>query len=847
MQKLMNKTIAIAAITILILTTFTSLMFLPKAAAHDPGWKNPSWAYLMASPNPVGVGQQVEIVMWIDTPLPSAAVGNDIRRHNYTLTITKPDGAVDPHHWDIVSDSTSIQFLLYTPDQIGNYTLKFDYGGQIYTWTGTNQNDSYGPATKTINLIVQQDLIPAAITSYPMPTEYWMRPIEGQNSDWYAISSNWLRAPYIAGGSGVSGAVQLDGTGPNSAHVMWAKPMQDGGIVGGTDVGVNGNSYYMGGSYNIRFAAPLVMYGRLYYSEPYGNSGGGGDYVCVDIRTGEEIWRVNTTIGGVPSFGYLYDWEDGNQHGVLPEGLLFTSSYARAYDPSNGVLTNMNITNVPSGTETVGPKGEILRYAIANVGTTAAPNWRLTQWNSTKLLGAGLGPSGWYTGGFINASLSSRYDFNMSLTLPNSATWTINRLAYNKMMLLTQGSLGARGSWDGENITAIGLCTDTNNYNLGQTLWTKFYPAAPGNVSRSIVAWDVDAGVFCCEDTQTMVHYGFSLTDGSQLWGPTNPAPDFNYFRSTTLTAYGKMYYGGYGGILFCYDIKTGSLLWTYGNGGKGNSTDSGLETPWGLRPNFIDVIADGKVYLATTEHSPGTPLYKDSLYRCINATDGTEIWTLMGWGTGMDANYDVVADGFFVFLNCYDMRVYSVGKGPSSMTVNAPVSSLDFGKSIEITGTITDIAAGTQQGEQKARFPNGVPAVSDESMGRWMEYVYMQKPRPTDTTGVPITLSVVDANGNYRTIGTTTSTADGFFSYNWKPDIEGQYTVYASFSGSESYWPSHAVAAFNVDPAIVTPTQQPQTAQPPTEMYFAISTAAIILAIVIVGAFLALMLRRKA
>ena len=47
---------------------------------------------------------------------------------------------------------------------------------------------------------------------------------------------------------------------------------------------------------------------------------------------------------------------------------------------------------------------------------------------------------------------------------------------------------------------------------------------------------------------------------------------------------------------------------------------------------------------------------------------------------------------------------------------------------------------------------------------------------------------------------------ADGFFAFNWKPDIEGQYTVYASFAGSESYWPSHAVTAFAVDPAAATP-----------------------------------------
>ena len=61
------------------------------------------------------------------------------------------------------------------------------------------------------------------------------------------------------------------------------------------------------------------------------------------------------------------------------------------------------------------------------------------------------------------------------------------------------------------------------------------------------------------------------------------------------------------------------------------------------------------------------------------------------------------------------------------------------------IRGTVTDIAAGTQQDEQAARFPNGVPAVSDASQGAWMEYVYMQKPKPTNVTGVPVSLDVVD------------------------------------------------------------------------------------------------------
>ena len=320
---------------------------------------------------------------------------------------------------------------------------------------------------------------------------------------------------------------------------------------------------------------------------------------------------------------------------------------------------------------------------------------------------------------------------------------------------------------------------------------------------------------------------------------------DYTYFRNYPAVAYGKVYITGYGGILYAYDITNGDLLWTYGNGGAGNSTFAGLETSYGTYPYDLDVIADGKLFLGSTEHSPNSPFYKDVRYRVINATDGTEIWTLMGWATGMDATYDRVADGYFVFLNTYDMQVYSVGKGPSQMTVSVTNDVVQSGSSVMIKGTITDIAAGTSQKEQAARFPNGVPAVSDASMSGWMEYVYMQKPRPTDTVGVPVTLSVVDSNNNYREIGTAVS-EDGFFSLNWKPDIEGQYTVYASFAGSESYWPSHAVTAFAVDPAAATPAPTDAPVASMADLYFVPAMAGLFVFVAVIGAVIVLMLRKR-
>jgi outer membrane protein assembly factor BamB len=841
-----------------------TLVAVPLATAHTPPWTIISYAYIVAVPDPVGVGQKVSIVMWVDTPLPSAVVTNDIRRHDYKLTITAPDDTEEVQEWDVVEDTTSIQYWSYTPDQVGEYTLLFEYPEQTYTWSGTYQNDVFTEASATTTITVQEEQLPEATLSYPLPTEYWTRPIEGQNTDWWKIGANWLNGPYILTGETSTGGAgyaryQPYGTAPNSPHIMWTKPIQDGGVVGGGYVRSEGNTFYMGGSYNTRFSNALVMYGRLYYELPYGNSGGGGGWICVDLRTGEEIW-YNADIGASgtglsdPSFGYYYCYDDGNQHGVLPNGLLFTSNFAGAYDPATGLPTTTNITGVPSGVSVAGPKGEIITYVLSNVGTYSAPEYRLLEWNSSRITwqsGGQIGARNWYPGE-LDVSGDWYYEWNVSLSDLGPGSWRAWREAsFNDIMLLYQGAFGTHvgvfggtpGNEEGANVTAVSLEPGSE----GDVLWTRHYPVAPGNVSREIIAWDPELGVFVMEDKETMVHYGYSLEDGSLLWTNDDPVDPYDTLRCVSRAAYGKLYMAGFGGILYCYDIADGTLLWTYGNGGEGNSTNAGLETAWGHYPIFVDVIADGKVYVGTTEHSPGSPYYKDAQYRCINATTGEEIWTMMGWGTGMYVGrYDVVADGYFVYLNCYDMQVYSVGKGPSQTTVTASPKVSVNGHSVLVEGTVIDIAAGTTQNEQAARFPNGVAAVSDESMSDWMEYVYMQKPKPTDVTGVEVVVTVYDPNGNSYEVGTATSDASGMFSCAFTPSVPGKYTIIATFAGTEGYYGSYAETAINVEEA-PEPTAEPTpTPAPMTDAYVLGIGAGSIIAIIAIGLVIILMLRKR-
>lgn len=845
-----TKTIAITFALLMIISIVMPLCVLETVNAHTPTWEMQSWAYIEVNPSPVGINQKLYISMWVDKPLPDASVPNDVRRHNYELTITKPDKTVEKQTYPICSDTTGVLSIVYIPNQIGTYSFVFHYPQQVYTWNATSAQrvwtgDIFKEATSSVrNVTVQQEPIPEPISSYPLPQEYWTRPIEGQNTDWWTISSNWLGCATY-GSPTITDKTQKDGLAPNSPHIMWTKPIEEGGVVGGT-IGQNGDGlgsgYYSGISYNRRFSNPIIMGGRLYYDVPSNNYGGSGVVKCVDLRTGSEIWTNDygsyTTDGFrqyVFSFGYIYDLNHYNQHGIVGDGWLFRRDFSLAAYPETGKVAALNITNVPSGYEIIGLNGEHLRYVMNTAG-----RW-LAQWNSSNVFTS-------QSSGTLNASLTSRYDWNVSISSTIPSTSTVRYAIVNDILLfsdIVQPMDGRYGTNDPYTIGAISLKPGS----VGTLLWMKTYstPTPQTNtvgISRFWTTTDPINRVIIFRDKESMVTLGYSMDDGSKLWeaNPLATTPEWEYFSTGGLTAYGNFYYSGYGGVVYCWDTKDGSLKFTYGNGGPGNSTYSGLGTPWGLYPLTIIAIADGKIYAATSEHSPDTPLYKDATIRCIDANNGTEKWKLLGY----DAAYPAIADGYLTYLNIYDFQITTIGKGPSQLAVTAPQDSITLGRSLIISGSVTDISAGTKQNEQAARFPDGVPCVSEQSMKSWMEYVYMQKPRPTDTTGVPVTLSVLDANGNYRGIGTVTSDANGFFTYNWTPDIPGQYNVYVSFDGSESYWPSHAETSFAVDPAAPTPVPTEAVKLSTTDQYFVPAVAGIIVVIAIGFAVTILVLRKR-
>ena len=118
-----------------------------------------------------------------------------------------------------------------------------------------------------------------------------------------------------------------------------------------------------------------------------------------------------------------------------------------------------------------------------------------------------------------------------------------------------------------------------------------------------------------------------------------------------------------------------------------------------------------------------------------------------------------------------------------------------------------------------------------------------MQQPKPTDAVGVEVTLTVLDPNGNVYDIATATSDVDGFFKASFIPQVPGEYTITASFASSESYWPSYAKTAINVEHAPEgTPGPTPTPASM-TDTYLTGSTIAILAGIAIA---VFLILRKK-
>ena len=193
-------------------------------------------------------------------------------------------------NFPVVQDTTSAQDYPFTPNTVGTYTLTFIFPGQTLTLANDANsenslfgpptfpndyiNDTYAPSSASTTLIVQSSPVPAATASGPLPTAYWTRPIYGENTYWYTLSSNWLGtgSPGYAGYGGTSNQQSFpgDAVGSLTQHIMWTKQIQSGGVVGGNTVAIPANTYFEGSAYSQRYTNPIIVDGMLIYTHPIG-------------------------------------------------------------------------------------------------------------------------------------------------------------------------------------------------------------------------------------------------------------------------------------------------------------------------------------------------------------------------------------------------------------------------------------------------------------------------------------------------------------------------------------------------------------------------------------------------
>jgi outer membrane protein assembly factor BamB len=841
-----NKTTTAIAM-LLILTFAISIVALPTANAQST---RATYAYIGATPNPVGVGEETLLHVGITQQLQNVAMGWE----GLSVKITRPDGTTETLT-DIRTDSTGGTGRVYVPTMAGNYTLQTHFPEQV------TRNDMMGGGTPvgTTMLASDSDILTLVVNEQtrqyypgvPLPTEYWTRPINAQFREWYTISGSWL-----ASGSTIGAAAPYNDA-PESPHVLWTKPLKIGGLVGG-DFGLIGSggtsvSFNNGDPYQGLWSSRLIIAGVLIYISSETTGQRPLEYTAVDLRTGEELWTSTFLDNRTIAMGQLFEWESYNSQGAWPYLWVTVGTTWTAFSPYDAKI-RFTITDVPSGTTIVDRYGRIYRY------TVNLRDGYMQLWNMSALISM--------AGGWGSNNYPGPYGtYNASATLANGTLTTAAARAWSWNITIPKGLQGSVRGIDlvtgrvvGSNlnltdvniwsfaIPAIGTLGPTPSPAPAGTPGTLLYnsdwkaPAAwnEGNQTLSWGATSLDDNVAVVWSKEERRHYGFSLETGNYLW--VTEAEHYLDIYDAGRTIYeGKLISVGQAGIVYCFNLTTGKTMWTY----EGN--DPYTEILWSENWPVDQLFpSGGKIYFFMQTHSDNQPLPRGAPAYCLNATTGEVIWRVDGlfrdthWGSEA-----IMGDSVIVMSNTYDQQVYAIGKGPSTMTVTASPKVSVHG-SVLIEGTVTDMSPGTKQTSVTLRFPNGVPAVSDESVGEWMKYVYVQFPRPTNATGVEVTLSVLDSNGNFRDIGKVTSDSDGFFHYPWTPDIPGEYTVVASFAGSKSYYPAHAETAFMVDAAPeATPAPTPT---PPTmaEQYFVPMSIGMIIAIVVVIALLALTLLKK-
>ena len=855
-----NRIAAITIVVMMIISMTASITLIPISKAHTPPYNIPTWAYISVQPNPVGLGQAAYVNFWIDKAPPTAATVYGDRWQNYTVKVTHPDGTTETLG-PFASDDTGGAHTTYTPSVLGNYTFQFSFSGQ--TLAGSNPppagysaaiqtliGDYYQPSmSSVVTLTVQSAPIPSQSTA-PLPTGYWQRPIYGENLNWYSISGNWLGLAAV-GFTMVTGEYNYTGnynpytTAPASAHILWTQPLAAGGLIGGEFGGSEyGSSYYSTSQYEPKFGG-IVINGVLYYQETPGSSSNPAGWVALNLRTGKQLWFVNTTLPLL--CGQMLDYITPNQYGGIP----YLWSTLPTVSPNTGTtygmfdaMTGNYVLSIVNGTSfslTEDDSGDLIGYYVNTSTANAYHAPTINMWNSTQCILVGTnGPAAWQWRPTQGAQIDFRKGIMWSMPLATNISGVtfspnlgIGAIGSNMILMTSVDStLNGGLSWLPPWRIIAGYSSIT-----GQQIW--------GPINETVGAWariDTNGilnGMWFEFNHESLTWSAYNALTGQMVW-TSDPyvSPPWAYFVNyKPIIAYGMLYASDFGGQVHAYNITTGKQVWQFSTG------SAGYDTPYGIWPLVhVEAVGGGEVFVAGG-HTYSPPMFIGAQVYAINATTGALVWSDSSFDDSNGASA-LLADGIFLKPNAYNNVLYAYGQGQTATTLSAPQDAQTLGSTVLLQGTVTDQSSGnTCLGIPAA----GTPAISDASMTQWMDYLYDQQPEPMNATGVQVTLSVLDSNNNKYDIGTTVSDINGKFALDWTPTVPGIYMITATFAGSNSYFGSSAETAVTVQTVSATVTPAPVTLNYATTtdlmMYLAVGVIAIIIAIAIVGL---LLLRKK-
>ncbi|MGB9841445.1 MAG: PQQ-binding-like beta-propeller repeat protein [Candidatus Bathyarchaeales archaeon] len=838
-----------AAIAVVLLLAAASFAVLVSKAQLQLG-EVPTFLYVSVAPNPVGVGQTVYVnAFFSKPPLTAGLAGTGDMYTGVTIEVTKPDGTkqtLGPYK----SDPTGGMWDTFVPSTTGQYKFKAIYPGQYINGSmsglfgpPTRVELTYKPSTSAeVTLTVQSDPVGMNYKTPPLPTEYWFRPIYATNWDWAQLGGSWygLRAASFAttGMYDAMGNFQPYSTAPNAPHILWTKPTHFGGQPG-LPIPNDQMSQYMSTTIATNFFEPIVLHGILYYTHFAGPTAQKPEWVAVDLRTGETLWTRTAGRSGNEVFrmGQILRFHGMQEYGswaflYSTESAAFfgTPTFFNVWDPMTGAFL-FNITGIQNVPFMISLEGECPGTLLAYY--TSGGN--LVLWNSTKLMMSAstdritIRPSGSY-----NWSAGIEWQKPIPTTVggqPIGGSLSIAARTPEVILLTYNPTPGMFISLNLGYMIAAGFDAKT-----GALLWGPKNMTMPRYEDMSILA--ARDGVFVMHNKDKNEAYGYSLENGNLLWGPVKlPGNAWSCISVAAEIAYGNVYIWDFGGYVNALDLKTGKIKWTF------EPRSSGYDAPTPMYPLWVfgsGTICDGKLFFS--EGSMYNPPLHPAYRLAINATTGELIWKILSYSGRCPAAH---ADGMMVQWNSFDSQIYCFGKGPTAVTVQATPEISVHGSKVLVKGMVTDESPGTKNYNIRARFPNGVPAIADEYMSEWMEYVYMQQIKPTNIKGVEVTITVLDPNGNCYDVAKTTSDASGFYSATFEPPVPGKYTVIATFAGSESYYGSSAETAIYVEeaPAPAAPEATPTPASMAETYILGFGIA--ILVVVIIG-FALLLLKKK-